>query len=147
MLFGWCWLGGFLDFEGLDSRGQWSGVRKSKGGDFVGERGGGLWGCGVRRGSFGFAQDRLFALERRAQDDSKNKQRQERTTARKNNGQGQYGDSGCARMTSWNRQRQEQRQGPIRRFWLRQNDDSWGLRQNDEQEQARAMSNAGILPH
>jgi hypothetical protein len=29
-----------------------------------------------------------------------------------------------------NRQRQGQR--PIRRFWLRQNDDSWGLRQNDD---------------
>jgi len=36
-----------------------------------------------------------FALERRAQDDSKNKQRR-----RTDNGKGQYGDSGCARMTT-----------------------------------------------
>jgi len=28
--------------------------------------------------------------------------------------------------------RQRQGQGPIRRFWLRQNDDLWGLRQNDD---------------
>ena len=43
---------------------------KGKGGGFVGERGGGLGWYALRRGSFGFAQDRLFALERRAQDDS-----------------------------------------------------------------------------
>ena len=42
---------------------------------FVGERGGRLRRGGVHRGSFDFAQDRLFALERRAQDDSKNRQR------------------------------------------------------------------------
>ena len=41
---------------------------------FVGERGGRLRRGGVHRGSFDFAQDRLFALERRAQDDSKNRQ-------------------------------------------------------------------------
>jgi hypothetical protein len=42
--------------------------------EFVGRKG---WRVeGVRyRGSFDYAQDRLFALERRAQDDSKNKQR------------------------------------------------------------------------
>jgi hypothetical protein len=37
---------------------------------------------------------------------------------------------GCDRMTSKNGQRQEQ--GPIRRFWLRQNDDSVGCGQNDK---------------
>jgi hypothetical protein len=39
-------------------------------------------------GSFDYAQDRLFALERRAQDDSKNRQRQvqkQKQTARTNN--------------------------------------------------------------
>jgi hypothetical protein len=53
-------------------------------------------------------------------------------TAGTGNGKGQYGDSGCARMTIKNRQQQKQgqRQGPIRGFWLRQNDDAGGLRQN-----------------
>jgi hypothetical protein len=41
-----------------------------------GKRGGGLRGCDRYRGSFDYAQDRLFALERRAQDDSKNRQPQ-----------------------------------------------------------------------
>jgi hypothetical protein len=46
----------------------------SYGREFVGRKG---WRVeGVRyRGSFDYAQDRLFALERRAEDDSKNKQR------------------------------------------------------------------------
>ena len=44
---------------------------------FAGERGGRLGWAQVHRGSFGFAQNRLFALERRAQDDSKNRQREE----------------------------------------------------------------------
>jgi hypothetical protein len=73
-----------------------------------------------------------------AQDDSvkqtttKNRQRQEQATARTGNGK--------------NKQRQEQKQipplpcgmtnkrtdnGAIRRFWLRQNDDEWGLSQED----------------
>jgi hypothetical protein len=40
MLFGWCRLGRILGSEGLDNREQGTGnrVRKSKGGDFVGER-------------------------------------------------------------------------------------------------------------
>jgi hypothetical protein len=67
---------------------------RAREGDFVAERVEGLRRCERYRGSFDFAQDRLFALERRAQDDSKS------------------------------RQRQEQRQRPIQRFWLRQNDDA-----------------------
>ena len=55
------------------------GVRRGKGEDagvYWGERFGRLWRIGVRRGSFDYAQDRLFALERCAQDDGKNRQPQ-----------------------------------------------------------------------
>jgi hypothetical protein len=68
---------------------------KGKGWDFVGERGGGLGWGELRRDSFDYAQDRLFALERRAQDDGKNKQRR-----RTGNGKSKYRDSGYARMTA-----------------------------------------------
>jgi hypothetical protein len=36
-----------------------------------------------------------------------------------------------------NKQRQEQGQGQILRFWLRQNDDLQGLRQNDDLQRLR----------
>jgi hypothetical protein len=52
---------------------------------FIGRKVRSVW---VARDSSG-----SFALERRALDDSKNKQRREQATAK-------YGDSGCARMTS-----------------------------------------------
>jgi hypothetical protein len=48
-------------------------------------------------------------------------------------------------MTSWNKQRQEQRQGPIQRFWLRQNDDFWGLRQNDDKNKQQPKQMRGSL--
>jgi hypothetical protein len=53
----------------------------SNGREFVGERGGRLGWYELRRGSFDYARERLFALERRAQDDSRNRQRQEQATA------------------------------------------------------------------
>jgi hypothetical protein len=83
--------------------------------EFVGRNGRTV---GVVRASSG-----SFALERRAQDDSKNKQRQEQTTARTNNGK--------------NKQRHEQKQIPPLRYGMT----------NREQATARtkAKANTEIL--
>ena len=85
-------------------RGKESGVRKNKGGDFVRERGGRLGWYERYRGP-SRSKDALRMT-------AKNKQRR-RTDNGKGNDKGQYGDSGCARMTTGG--------------W---NDEACGLRQN-----------------
>jgi hypothetical protein len=67
----------------------------------------------VGRGSSG-----SFALERRAQDDGVKQATEEN---RQQQGQKQIPPLRCGMTNKKNRQRQGQR--PIRRFWLRQNDE------------------------